>query len=530
MSKSPHCTLRRRRFLGYSAAGTAAVMLGTGAWGSSAVAGPRMSGNPFTLGVASGDPTPDGMVLWTRLATDPLAADGHGGMPNRRIPVTYQVAADERFRQVVKAGTVIASPELGHSVHPEIHGLTPNRPYWYRFRVGDEISPTGRTRTSPAPGTMPASLTFAIASCQSYEAGHYTAYQHMAEEDLDLVVHLGDYIYEKSYVDDPVLHSGEPLPDHLRDECYDLPRYRLQYALYKSDDHLQDAHALCPWLTTFDDHEVEGNWRADQSKPDDEPDQDPVIFLRRRAAAFQAMYENMPLRHDQMPVGPDIRMHRRIRYGDLADFTMLDCRQYRSAHEGHIDPDATMLGGTQRDWLIQGFSSSRARWQVIGNQQPMVQVDRDPDPDAEEWFGSWDGGFVVERNLVLSEAHERGVENLFVATGDLHSNYLADLKTDFDDPDAPVVGTEVAGTSISSNRDGVDVPPVAEDYLLANPWLKFYNSQRGYSRVTVTPDRLTNDYRVVPYISRPGAPVITRATAVVENGVPGAELQEGVKT
>lgn len=515
----------RRRFLGYSTAGATAVMLGTGAWSTNAYAETPPRQDPFTLGVASGDPAPDGVVLWTRLATEPLAADGRGGMPERRFPVQYQVSEDPGFTRIVRSGTVVASPELGHSVHPEIHGLQPSRHYWYRFRVGEHLSPVGRTRTAPELGTTPSSLNFAIASCQSYEAGFYTAYQHMAEEDLDLVVHLGDYIYEKSYVEDPILHTGEPLPDYLRTQCYDLPRYRLQYALYKADPLLQDAHAMCPWVTTFDDHEVAAIWPYV-----DDPSEMPADYNERKAAGFQAMYENQPLRHDQMPSGHDMRIHRRVQYGDLADFTMLDTRQYRSSHEGHIDPDATMLGGKQRDWLIDGFSSSRARWQIIGNQAPMVQIDRDVDPEVEAWYGSWDGGFVTERNLVLTEAHERGVENLVVITGDRHCNYLADLKTDFDDPDSPVVGTEIVGTSISSQRDGDDLPQQGIDYPIANPWLKFYNQQRGYCRVTLTPDLLTNEYRVMPYVSRPDAPITTRATARIEHGSPEGHLEDGTPT
>ncbi|WP_026875583.1 alkaline phosphatase D family protein [Jiangella gansuensis] len=523
MSERAHSRrLDRRRFLGYSGAGAAAVMLGTGWWDTIAYSAPRLPGNPFTLGVASGDPGPGSVVLWTRLAVDPFAQDGLGGMPNATYPVQYQVATDERFANVVKAGTVFASPELGYSVHPEVHGLQPGRHYWYRFRFRNLLSPVGRTRTAPAPGTMPDSFSFAVASCQSYHGGHYTAFQRMAEEDLDLVLHLGDYIYEESY-GFSTDHDGNPIPDYMLGECFDLTAYRLQYSLYKSDRHLQAAHAACAWITTFDDHEVEDGWMADASKPDTEPDQDPAVFRQRKAAAFQAMYENLPLRHNQMPAGPDIRVHRRIPYGDLADFTMLDTRQYRSERDGRLDPDSTMLGGKQREWLLDGFAASRARWQLIGNQVPMAQLDRDPDEQAESWFAdSWDA-YVVERDLVLTGAYQRAVENLVVVTGDRHSNYLMDLKADYADPDSPVVGTEIVGTSISSNRDGADMLPVGEGYLLANPHMKFCNFQRGYCRVTVTPDELVNDFRVLPYISRPDAPISTRASFVVENGRPGAD-------
>lgn len=521
--------ISRRRFLGYSGAGAAAVMLGTGWWDTNAYAAPRLPGYPFALGVASGDPAPDSVVLWTRLAVDPLAPDGMGGIPNSTYPVNYQVATDDRFANVVKAGTVFASPELGHSVHPEVHGLEPGRHYWYRFRVGNEVSPVGRTRTAPALGTTPASLVFGVASCQSYAAGYYTAFSHLADEDLDLVVHLGDYIYESLNTSSD--HQGNPVPDHLLGECFDLTQYRLRYSFYKADVHLQAAHAMCPWLTTFDDHEVDGNWAGAVPAPSDDPAEDPSVFLRRRADAFQAMYENLPLRHAQMPSGPDVRMHRRITYGDLADFTMLDGRQYRSDQpcegsvvdcDGRFDPDATMLGGKQRDWLFDGFSSSSARWQIIGNQTVIAETDRDPDEEVTEvWVDAWDG-YVVERGRMLTEARNRGVDNLVVVTGDRHSNYIMDLKADYDDPESPVVGTEIVGTSITSGRDGADMLPVGEGYLIANPHMKFCNFQRGYCRVTVTPDELVNDFRVVPYISEPDAPISTRASFVVENGVPGA--------
>ncbi|MFC4005216.1 alkaline phosphatase D family protein [Prauserella oleivorans] len=517
---SRRSSFSRRRFLGASGAGAAAVLLGTGWWDASVSAAPRLGGYPFTMGVASGDPAPDGVVLWTRLAVDPFASDGKGGMPDKIIPVLWQVATDERFADVVKAGTAFATPELGHSVHPEVHGLEPGRHYWYRFRVGNELSPVGRTRTAPALATMPSSLAFAVASCQSYHGGHYTAYQRMAEEDLDLVLHLGDYIYEEAY-GFTADHDGKPLPEYMLGETVDLTGYRLQYSLYKSDRHLQSAHALCPWIVTFDDHEVEDGWSEDRSKSDSEPDQDPAVFLRRRAAAFQAMYENQPLRHTQMPSGPDVRIHRRLSYGTLADFTMLDSRQYRSTRDGRLDPDATMLGGKQADWLIEGFSSSQARWQIIGNQLPMAQLDRNPDDEVQHWFAdSWDA-YVVERDRLLTEAHRREVDNLVVVTGDRHSNYFMDLKADYQDPDSPVVGTEIVGTSISSGRDGADMLPVGEDYLRANPHMKFCNFQRGYCRVTVTPDELVNDFRVLPYVSRPDAPISTRASFVVQNGVPG---------
>ncbi|NYI06214.1 alkaline phosphatase D family protein [Allostreptomyces psammosilenae] len=522
----------RRRVIGFGGAGAAAVLLGTGALHDDrALAAPMRLDNPFTLGVASGDPLPDGVVLWTRLAPDPYRADGTGGMPDRPVRVEWEVAADERFHRVVRRGAVTATPELGHSVHVEVSGLRPATEYHYRFRARGEISPVGRTRTAPAVWADPRSLTFAFASCQAWEDGHYTAYAHMAREDLDFVVHLGDYIYEYACTG---AKRGTPVGEQFGTETMTLDRYRLQYALYKSDENLQAAHAAFPWIHTMDDHEVENNWAAGLSQADSEPDQDPAVFLQRRAAAFQAMYENLPLRRAQMPDGPDMRLHRRLSYGGLADITMIDTRQYRDDQPcgdgsdvgcvDRLDPDRTLLGAEQREWLLQGFSRSRARWQVLGNQAPMGETDQDAGPDKRLFMDPWDG-YVAERDRVLAGAVDRGVRNLVVITGDRHQNYAWDLKRDFEDPDSPTVASEFVGTSISSGGDGADMTAEGERFLAANPHMKFFNAQRGYVRCTVTEREWRSDYRVVPYVLTPGAPISTRASYVVQDGVPG--VQEG---
>src|SRR5690349_1344498 len=414
-------TVSRRRFLAAGGAGSAAVLLGTGAWDASTTyAAPAAAGDPFTLGVASGDPQYNSVVLWTRLATDPFAVDGKGGMPAKPVRVEYEVALDERFRHVVRRDSVVATPELGHSVYPEIHGLHPDHVYYYRFRTGNQVSPIGRTRTTPHPFASPRQLRFAFASCNAWQDGYFTAYDHMATEDLDLVVHLGDYMYESGVKNNK---RGVTTDPRFHTETFDLARYRLQYSLYKSEAPLQAAHAAHPWIHTFDDHEVENNWAGDISQIDTEPDQDPAVFRARRAQAFQALYENMPLRHEQMPAGPDIRYHRRLPYGRLADFTILDTRQYRSDQVcgdtdsstcgDRYDPDNTMLGGKQRAWLLDGFKRSHARWQVIGNQTPMGQTDWTPGPETHVWTDPWDG-YVAERNKVLAAAQDSGVRNLVV--------------------------------------------------------------------------------------------------------------------
>ena len=487
-----------------------------------------MSGDPFTLGVASGDPTPDGVVLWTRLAPDPFAPDGAGGMGMAPVTVEYEVAEDERFARVVRRGAAVATRELAHSVHPEVDGLAPDRWYYYRFRAGSAISPVGRTRTAPAYDSHPDRLRFVFASCQAWSDGYYTGYEHIAAEDIDLVVHLGDYIYEDAVSG---RRTGRSVESHLRPEARDLAGYRLRYALSKVEQPLQRAHALFPWLVTMDDHEVDDNWAAGSSGIDIDIDILPVVFRARRAAAFRAMYEHQPLRLAQRPSGTHVHLHRRYHYGDLADITMLDTRQYRTRQsslngditterEDRTAADRTILGGAQRDWLVDGFTRSRARWQIIGNQVPLGQTDHDPGPATAVSTDAWDG-YVADRDALLGAATDRDVRNLVVITGDRHENYASDLRRDYADPDSPVVGSEFTGTSLTSGGDGVDIYDHGRRLLDANPDLRFFNAQRGYVRVEVDQHLWRNDFRVVPYVERPGAPVHTRATYIVQDGIPG---------
>jgi alkaline phosphatase D len=522
----------RRGFLGWTAG--AAVLAGTGAAGCGtttrvAPAAVR-AGNPFTLGVASGDPAADSVVLWTRLAPDPFAADGTGGMPAVPQPVEWEVAREEGMQQVVRRGMAMATPDLGHSVHPEVGGLDPDREYFYRFRVPGRdgaISPVGRTRTTPRPQDDPTSLTFAFASCQNWGDGYYTAYEHMAQEDLALVVFLGDYIYEGAI---GATKRGRTVPAQVAPEPMDLTGYRLRHALYGSEAPLQAVRARFPWITVFDDHEVENNWAGDVSQVDEEPDQDPAAFRQRRAAAFQAYYEHLPLRAAQLPRGASMQLYRRLPYGRLADFSLLDTRQFRDDQvcgdttvvgcDARFTPERTIMGAAQRDWLLDGFSSSAARWQVIGNQAPMGQTDNDPGPAVKVDMDPWDG-YVADRDRVLGAAADRKVRNLVVITGDRHQNYAGDLLRSWEEPDSPVVAAEFVGTSIASKGNGADLTDDARTKRDSTPTLKFVNDQRGYVRVDVTPQRFTSSFRVVPFVEQPGAPVTTRAVWSVEDGRPG---------
>ncbi len=288
-------------------------------------------------------------MLWTRLAPDPLMG---GGMPDRAIAVLWEIASDDHFRGVVRRGVELARPQLGHSVHIEVGGLRPGAWYWYRFRTMREVSPVGRTRTAPAVGAPTDRLAFALTSCQAYTDGYFTAHRHMAEEDLDLVVQVGDYIYE-----------GAPNPASIRvhegtGEPVTLEQYRNRHAQYRGDADLQACHAAFPWLVVLDDHEIDNNWA-------DEVPQDPALqprdtFLARRATAFQAYYEHMPLRRSSIPSGIDIQLFRRSTFGDLLDVHVLDTRQYRSDQDQtrRLDPSRTILGDEQERWLLDNLAGT----------------------------------------------------------------------------------------------------------------------------------------------------------------------------
>jgi alkaline phosphatase D len=479
---------------------------------------PAFPANPFQLGVASGDPAPDGMVLWTRLAPDPLEG---GGMPTETFEVSWEVARDDAMRDVVRKGVALATPQLGHSVHVELTGLAPDRWYWYRFSVGDAQSPVGRTRTMPQRQEMPERLRFAFASCQHYETGLFTAYQHMAAEELDLVVHLGDYIYEMAGQDKRIRKHAGP-------EITTLEEYRNRYAQYRSDPHLQAAHAQFPWLVVWDDHEFDNNCAGCISE---ELKVSPEEFLLRRANAYQAYYEHMPLRRRCLPRGPDMQLYRRATFGRLAQFEMLDTRQYRTDQPNGdgkkplmgdvLNPQATLLGERQERWLMRGLLESTSRWNILAQQVMMARVNLASSDSPLFSMDQWPG-YDVARTRLLSFLADRRVSNPVVLTGDIHSNWVNDLKVHFDEENDPAVATEFVGTSISSGGNGVAAPKGQAALLSENPFVRFHNAERGYVRCVVTPSEWRSDFQVVEYVERPGSPLITRKSFVVENGKPGA--------
>jgi len=477
---------------------------------------PQFSADPFVAGVASGDPTRNGIVLWTRLIPDPKTErDWQRGA----VSVEWQISSDERMEKIVRRGNVPASPDFGHSVHVDVTGLDPNRWYWYRFRSGAAESPIGRTKTAPSSNTD--RIRFAFASCQQYQGGYYTAYKNMVHEDIDAVIFLGDYIYES--------RGGTGARQVTAAEPRTLAEYRDRYALYRSDENLRESHRLFPWIVTWDDHEVQDNYANDVPK-DSQPRED---FLVRRAAAYQAHYEWLPMPKASIPKGPNEQMYRTLPFGPLANFIVLDGRQYRSDQpcgDGNKAPCAeflaerTMLGSPQEQWLDRELRASRSQWNILANQVRMAVVDQGPENSAAYAMDAWSGYESARRRMMTNLKNAR-VQNPVVITGDIHSHWVCDLKEDYTSEKSPVVATELIGTSISSGGDGSDTTATGQLQLSKNPHVKFYSNQRGYVRCEVTPKSLTADFRVVEKVSVPDSPVSTRASFVVENGKPGAQRQ-----
>ncbi|MEU6821357.1 alkaline phosphatase D family protein [Streptomyces atriruber] len=522
--------LGRRRFLtvtGAAAALAFATNLPTaGVAGAAELDARRIADDPFTLGVASGDPQPTSVLLWTRLAPAPY--EPGGGLPQQRVTVQWEIAHDARFRRVARRGTVTAHPEFSHTVHVEVDHLLAGRTYYFRFRTGSWVSETGRTRTAPPTGTRPGALTLAAVSCQAYHDGYFTAYKHLAQDDVDVVFHLGDYLYEYAVnsVGGARNYTDRTLPAHFNKETQTLEDYRLRYALYKHDPDLRAAHAAHPFVVTWDDHEAENNYADDISENDDPP----AEFLLRRAAAYRAYWENQPLRRPQLPSGPDAQLYRRLTWGQLAQFDILDTRQYRSdqayGDTAHVpgsesdDPARTITGATQERWLIDGWRRSRALWNVVPQQVTFSERRLDLNAQAKLSMDAWDG-YRASRKRVLAGARAAGLDNLMVLTGDVHVGYAFDIKADFDDPSSKTVGTEIVATSIASGKDGADKPANWDTYMKANPHLKFYNGRRGYVTVALGNDSARADFKTVPMISKPGAPISTAASFVTEAGNPG---------
>lgn len=511
---------RRHLLQGFGAAAVSAFVLPLP---RAALAQPIFRTHPFQLGVASGEPVPDGFVIWTRLAPEPLVS-GHG-MPAQPVEVQWEVAEDDGFKTIVRKGSAVARPELGHAVHVEVGGLQPARPYWYRFVAGRERSFPGRAMTAPAAGASVERLRFAVAGCQAYDAGFFTAHRKLAGEGVDFVFCYGDYIYEgrsnrlRNGPEGPI----EVVRPHEGDEPYSLDDYRRRYAQYKMDADLQAAHAAAPWLPVWDDHETDNNWAA---AADQDGTPEPLFALRRQAAA-QAYYEHMPLRPSALPVGSAMQIYRRARFGDLLDLDLLDTRQYRTPIpcDGTWASDcaeatrkeAEMLGARQHAWLMEGLGRSRARWNVLAQQVMVMDLDRYAGEGVGYNLDSW-AGYRAPRTRLLQGISAHKTRNVVVLTGDEHQHFAGELHLDGRRPGRDPLAVEFVATSITSGGDGQDLRADMGPIKAANDQLKFVNSQRGYLVCDVDRERFQAEFKVLDKVSDRLGALTTRKTMVVLPG------------
>ncbi|GHJ45157.1 phosphodiesterase [Catellatospora sp. TT07R-123] len=473
---------------------------------------------PFKLGIASGEPDASSVVLWTRLAPSPLNADGQGGMANADVAVDWQVSTTSTFATLVASGTVNARYADAHSVHVVAGGLNPDSDYYYRFRAQGHISPVGRTRTAPAVGTFGRDLVMAFASCAHYESGYYTAYRRMAEDNPDLILHLGDYIYEDAA-------TAGSVREHVGSEIVSLADYRRRYALYKSDPDLQAAHAVAPWLVVPDDHEVENNY-ANMVRNDSSPALTTAQWTQRRTDAYRAYYENMPLRPAQAPVGNSIPLYRRVRWGNLATFHMLDTRQFRNDQAcgdgwkvcADADLASRSLPGTaQEAWLLDGLAQHYGTWDILGQQ---VFFARRFDTAGASSMDAWDG-YRASRARIQQGWLDRQVRNPLVLTGDVHAAWANNLKADYANAGSATIGTELVCTSITSGGNGTATTAIPD--VATNPHLKFYSDRRGYVLTTISQSQVRADFRSVATVTEHGAPVSTLRSYVIADGQPGLQ-------
>jgi alkaline phosphatase D len=475
----------------------------------------RFVDDPFTLGIASGYPEANAIVLWTRLAPEPLAPGG--GMPEAPVEVAWEIATDEACRNVLRRGTTYATPTFTHSVHVEVTGLEPARDYWYRFTSGGQRSPVGRTRTAAARGTMQERMTLAVASCQHYEQGQYAAYRAMAAEAVDLVVHVGDYIYEG--------RGTSRVRTHDAPECQTLDDYRQRYAIYKSDPLLQAAHAASPWMLVSDDHEVANDYAGEHSGQDDPPE----LFLARRAGAYQAYYEHLPLPRRLVPFDGRQRLYTNRSFGELVNLFMLDGRQYRSTQacgQGPlVEPCAelyeeqrTMLGSAQEQWLHTALGASGARWNLLGQQTLFAHFDQSGPLPLRYWADGWNG-YPAARARLVDFLAERKPANPVIFSGDIHAFLVNDVNAHATDPSSPIVATELVAGSISSEGRAQEA---FDTWRAENANVRFARSdRRGYVKVAVEPEQLHADLIAVDDIARADSSTHVLASFDVANGTPG---------
>jgi alkaline phosphatase D len=475
---------------------------------------------PFKLGVASGDPLTEGFVLWTRLAPHPYDLTA---MPQQSVPVTWQVAEDELMLKLVRSGTGFAHAEHAHSLHIEVQGLKPDREYFYRFIAGKEESPIGRTRTLPLLGTHLNDFRFAFASCQDISNGYFAAYHDMVKQDPRLIVHTGDYIYEGVYRD-----GGRRIPVP---EAMTLEDYRLLHARYKLDPQLQEAHAATPWLLIWDDHEVENDWGGSYSESISDPEQ----FLKRKTAAIKAYYEHLPLRLSSIMRHGQSRIYQRTVVGDLIEFNLLDCRQYRDQPpckeedgrvpsqiqpcEEALSEERSMLGREQERWLRRGFGHAGVKWNTLVQTAYMAPFDYIQGADRGYKTDGWDG-YAATRQRILDLIVDKGISNPIALGGEIHAFYAGIVNAKAFDFDSPAALSELVCTSLTSSGGGEERYKKTIDLFSENPFARFFeNRVRGYTLCDVNHQRWHATLRMIENVQDPNSSGSTLKELVIEDGV-----------
>jgi alkaline phosphatase D len=527
--------LSRRGFVQHAAASSALLLAPFGRLAAQV----RFSAYPFELGVASGDPTADGFVIWTRLAPEPLEPEQLGRVT---FEVDWEVAEDASFARIVARGSNFAPAHLAHSVHAEVTGLQPGSEYFYRFRLGRYESQVGRAITLPAADSSPERIRFDFCCCAHYEQGFFSAYRYMAQDKPDLIFELGDYIYEDSWGDRRVrlFHKTEALT---------LDDYRGRYAQYRTDPDLRAAHEACPWVVSWDDHEVDNDYAGLTGEHEAcGGERVRQTFPGRRAAAYQAWFEHMPVRPSRLLTAGGVRISGNLDWGRLARFHVLDTRHFRSpqacgnaptfarcdtergrkvlfsgAGGGSFadpndpackvelnDPGRTMLGAEQEKWLDGSLAASHARWNVLAQGVLFAGLTEGTPAAPRIFTDAWSGYPAAKRRLIESLARHKAV-NPVVLSGDIHSFFANEVENTRGTP----VAVELVTSSVATNNSD------KSQLLAQNPHIKFHDGRHsGYIRCEATPERLRADFVAIDDIrdSRSAREVL--ATYEVNSGAP----------
>ncbi|WP_416967183.1 alkaline phosphatase D family protein [Streptomyces sp. 4F14] len=469
----------------------------------------------FLHGLASGDPLPDGVLLWTRVTPVPEALPGSGLGPD--TPVEWVIARDKALTDIAAKGTVTATAASDHTVKADVRGLAPATDYWFRFSAGGTDSPVARTRTAPAAEASVANLRFGVVSCANWEAGYFASYRHLAtRNDLDAWLHLGDYIYE--YGTGQYGTRGKVIRPHVpAHEITTLADYRARHGNYKTDADLRALHAKAPVIAIWDDHEfANDSWSGGAENHTEGAE---GTWANRQAAAKQAYFEWMPVRPALAGT-----TYRRLRFGKLADLSLLDLRSFRSQQvkvgNGSVDdPARTITGRAQLDWLKAGLKSSDTTWKLVGNSvmispfaigslaadifKPLAKLLGLPEEGLALNTDQWDG-YTDDRRELLAHLRTNAISNTVFLTGDIHMAWANDVPVDAGTyPLSPSAATEFVVTSVTSdNLDDLTNAPEGVISALASPVIRAANrhvhwvdtDRHGYGVLDITPTRAQMDY------------------------------------